>query len=76
MEQFYVWLGQNSSLSVQERKSLISALRIAQLFLQENIAPELALFSDDPSIVKVSINALLSDPDFKAKNDERQGTGG
>ena len=73
MEQFYVWLGQNSSLSVQERKSLISALRIAQLFLQENIAPELALFSDDPSIVKVSINALLSDPDFKAKNDERQG---
>lgn len=73
MEQFYVWLGQNSSLSVQERKGLISALRIAQLFLQENIAPELALFSDDPSVVKVSINALLSDPDFKAKNDERQG---
>ena len=73
MEQFYVWLGKNASLSVQERKSLISALRIAQMFLQENIAPELALFSDDPSVVKVSINALLSDPDFKAKNDERQG---
>ena len=73
MEQFYVWLGKNTPLSVQERKSLISALRIAQLFLQENIAPELALFSDDPSVVKISINALLSDPDFKAKNDERQG---
>ena len=73
MEQFFIWLGKDGSLTVQARKNIISALRIAQMFLQENISPELALFSDDKSVVNVSICALLSDPDFKLKNDERQG---
>ena len=72
MEQFFRWLGKDGSLSVQERKSIISALRIAQMFLQENISAELALFSEDKSVVKVSIYALLSNPDFKKKNEERQ----
>ena len=73
MEHFFLWLGKSSSLSLQERKSIISALRIAQMFLQENISAELALFSEDKSVVKVSIYALLSNPEFKKKNDERQG---
>lgn len=73
VEQFAFWLRDNEGLSEKDIKSVISALDIAQLFLQENIAPELTLFSDDPIAVRSSIHALFSDSDFSKKNAERKG---
>ena len=73
VEEFYSWLSRNDSLSATECKSLVSALRVAELFAQENISEGLALFSDDPDVVNKTIDLLSQDPNFKRKNDERKG---
>lgn len=72
-EDFYLWLGNDNDLSEKERKRIVSAIRICEMFLQDNISSRYALFSKDVSLVRESIDILLSDSKFKTKNEERQG---
>lgn len=70
---FSRWLEDDKKLSARDSRSVVSALSISQMFLQENITPKLSLFSTVPGVVKDSIRVLLSDPVFSKKNDERGG---
>ena len=72
-EDFYLWLGKDNDLSEKDRKRIVSAIRICEMFLQDNISPQYALFSKDVRLVRKSIDILLSDSNFKTKNEERQG---
>ena len=72
-EDFYLWLGKDEELTDKDRKRIVSSVKISEMFLQDNISPEYALFSTDVDLVRKSISALKSDATFKAKDEEWKG---
>ena len=72
-EEFYLWLGKDGELSEKDRKRIVSAIRISEMYLQDNISSNYALFSMNASLVRESIGILLADSAFKARNEEQRG---
>ena len=72
-EAFFLWLGKDKKIPEQDRKRIISAISISEMYLQDNISARFALFSKDAGLVRESISVLLADSIFRTRNEERQG---
>ena len=72
-EKFYRWLTGKKALPDILGRRYVSALRKSEQFAQGNISSELALYSDDVTVVKKTACMLLNRSDFRKYNYDENG---